>query len=252
MKKDIIQDITFGHRIAEEEVNELSSYFVETDHWIRIYKGEVDIIYGQKGAGKSAIYSLLLNRSNEFSDKGIGLIAAENPRGTPAFKDIVNNPPTSEQEFIGLWKLYFLSLIGFHIRNTNNAAAKDIVSTLEKAGLLPRELNLRGILQTVFSYARSLMKAESVEGGLQIDPISGLPLGVNGKITLREPTTSLRDLGFISTDSLLTKCNEALTQENQSIWILIDRLDVAFAESSDLELNALRALFNMNSESTPH
>ncbi len=39
--------------------DQLASYFVETDHWGRLYSDEVDIIYGPKGAGKSALYSLL-------------------------------------------------------------------------------------------------------------------------------------------------------------------------------------------------
>ena len=35
--------------------------FVETDQWSRIVKGEIDIVRGDKGAGKSAIYSLLIS-----------------------------------------------------------------------------------------------------------------------------------------------------------------------------------------------
>ena len=56
--KQILQNVTFGKRIAEEESNELSSYFVETEQWRLVFAGSVDIIYGPKGSGKSAIYSL--------------------------------------------------------------------------------------------------------------------------------------------------------------------------------------------------
>src|SRR5439155_10065835 len=37
--------------------------------------------------------------------------------------------------------------------------------------------------------------------------------------------------------------NTALGKANYKLWILLDRLDVAFADSPDLETNALRALF---------
>jgi hypothetical protein len=57
-RREVLLATRFGERIAEEEGSELNAYFVETDSWRRIYGGEVDVVYGVKGAGKSAIYSL--------------------------------------------------------------------------------------------------------------------------------------------------------------------------------------------------
>ena len=88
-KKEALERTSFGKRIAEEEVDDLASYFVETDQWRRIFAGEVDIVFGDKGAGKSAIYSLLVSRAEDLFDRGIVLVPAEKPRGTPAFKDLV-------------------------------------------------------------------------------------------------------------------------------------------------------------------
>ncbi|MGH9894719.1 MAG: P-loop ATPase, Sll1717 family, partial [bacterium] len=51
--------------------------------------------------------------------------------------------------------------------------------------------------------------------------------------------------GVISVGELLQAANEALAAAARSAWVLLDRLDVAFAESSDLEHNALRALFRV-------
>lgn len=59
-KREVLQTTTFGQRVAEAEEAELSSYFVETDEWRKIFAGDVDIVYGAKGAGKSALYSLLI------------------------------------------------------------------------------------------------------------------------------------------------------------------------------------------------
>jgi ABC-type lipoprotein export system ATPase subunit len=33
-------------------------YFVETDQWKRLLRGEVDIVYGPKGSGKSALLAV--------------------------------------------------------------------------------------------------------------------------------------------------------------------------------------------------
>ncbi len=45
-KHAILRSITFGHRVAEEETDVLSTYFVETDHWQRLYRGDIDVVYG--------------------------------------------------------------------------------------------------------------------------------------------------------------------------------------------------------------
>ena len=54
-KIDLLKAIKFGHRIAEDEAEELSKYFVSTEDWRRLFENEIDIIYGTKGAGKSAL-----------------------------------------------------------------------------------------------------------------------------------------------------------------------------------------------------
>jgi hypothetical protein len=110
-KHQVLLSITFGHRIAEEETDVLATYFVETDHWNRLLRGDIDVVYGPKGSGKSALYSLLLKKSGELFDRNILLIAGENPRGAPAFRDLATDPPTSEREFVGLWKLYIAALL---------------------------------------------------------------------------------------------------------------------------------------------
>src|SRR5215470_891609 len=110
-KRVILRSVAFGHRVAEDETDALSTYFVETDHWQRLYRGDIDIVYGPKGSGKSALYSLLLSKNTELFDRNILLVAGENPRGATAFRDLATDPPASEREFVGLWKLYIASLV---------------------------------------------------------------------------------------------------------------------------------------------
>jgi hypothetical protein len=97
-KREVVENASFGERVAEDEIDELASYFVETYQWQQIRNGEVDIVYGSKGAGKSAIYSLLSSRrEEEFFPRGIIIVCAENPRGALAFKDVVDDPPATEE-----------------------------------------------------------------------------------------------------------------------------------------------------------
>ena len=136
-KIDVLRELRFGQRVAEEEGESLVEYFVETDHWRRLYTDEIDVVYGPKGAGKSALYSLLIARADELFDRQVILAPAENPRGAPAFQDLVTNPPASEREFVGLWKLYFacLASAAFDDLGISGAAASQLRAHLEREDL---------------------------------------------------------------------------------------------------------------------
>lgn len=246
-KHNILRSITFGHRVAEEETDVLSAYFVETDHWNRLFRGDIDVVYGAKGAGKSALYSLLLSRNGELFDRNILLIAAENPRGAPAFRNLLLDPPASEREFVSLWKLYFASLlhsllVEYEIKSD---ATTQLQQALEREGLIKGNLSLAGILSSVVAYVRAALRPQAVEGGIELDPISQLPTGFKGKIIFSEPAKGVSDPEFRSVDRLLELANTALASTKFKTWILLDRLDVAFSENEDLEANALRALFRV-------
>jgi hypothetical protein len=241
---DLLRQMSFGLQVAEDEVNELASYFVETNQWARIAKGEIDIIRGEKGAGKSAIYSLLMTRAGDFFDRGILLVAAENPRGATVFKDLVADPPTTENEFIALWKLYTLTIVAQQLReyDVKGPNADRVYRTLEDAKLLEKEFSLSSVLRTAHEYARRIVRLEALEGGMTIDPATQMPSGVTGRIVLREPPADLKRTGLISIDNLFAILNDALAERGLKVWVLLDRLDTAFVESHELEANALRAL----------
>lgn len=214
-KQELLQAINFGKRTAEDEVDELGAYFVETDQWKKIYAGEIDIVYGAKGAGKSAIYSLLQKREQEFAARRILVIAAENPRGTPVFRNLVNKPDIEEQEIYNLWKLYFLSLIaGRMVKAKEEKQIKKVVITLEQAGLLPKEETpLSKIFSSALEYVRRLFRWDAIE--LSVDPATGTP---SGKIVFREPDTTQQAQGLISTDNLLEITNTALKNSKLNVW----------------------------------
>jgi hypothetical protein len=242
---DILRDSNFGERVAEDEINELASYFVQTEQWRKVFNGEVDIVYGPKGSGKSALYLLLMQRQYDLYDKGIILMAAEEPRGQPAFRNVEADPPTSEPEFVGLWKLYFLTLIDSCIQDykISNVAADELHDVLLKAGLATPGKGLAQIIRNVIKYVRSYFRPpSSVEGSVEIDPLTGMPKGFSGKIAFVEPTGPQASRS-ISVDNLFKVANDCLAQSRSIVWLVLDRLDVAFADNPNMEKNALRALF---------
>lgn len=244
-RTDVLANAGFGSRIAEDEVDHLHSYFVETDQWKKLLSGDVDVIFGAKGAGKSALYSLLVSKKDELRlGRRTLFLAAENPRGTPAFRDLTTEPALSEEQFRGLWKLYFLSIAADYLRhhlatsNAKNAAAAAVIHALTENGLLTPGITLLTRLRTALSYLRQLIP--NVEGTVT-EPHTGLVF--KGKITMGEPSAEQRSAGYQSLDDLLNLLNLGFQQVNITVWLALDRLDVAFAESDELEGNALRALF---------
>jgi len=251
---EILRSTSFGQRVAEDESDLLASYFVETEHWRRVYSGEVDVIYGPKGSGKSALYSLLVARTLELFERNIIVTTAENPRGATAFRDLEIDPPASEREFIGLWKLYFASLlqIVFSDYSVGGADAKRLQAVLANEGLIQPRISLQTLLRSVWDYVRKL-RVQSVEAGVLVNPATQVPTGLTGKITLFEPSAEQTKAGFISVDYLLNLANEALkSSSNTIVWILLDRLDVAFTDNPTLEINALRALFRVYLDMAVH
>ncbi|WP_371481991.1 P-loop ATPase, Sll1717 family [Kitasatospora sp. NBC_00315] len=242
IKTAVLKDLDFGARVAEEEAQILASYFVETEQWNQVWNDEVDIVYGAKGAGKSAIYATLVAREPQLLDRDIIISPAENPQGSPAFSSLPRDEQITEDQFIFLWKLYFLSVIvdKFQDQGVNNADVRELVKTLSDTGVLPgRRLSLRRKLANALAYVR--LNVSEVEPSIDGAGMVGAGL----RIQFREPTPGQRSQGAVAVDDLLEKADNALRLADLNLWLLIDRLDVAFAGDPELEQRALRALFKV-------
>ncbi len=251
---EVLQSSSFGKRTAEEEQEQLRVYFVETEQWRQIFAGEVDVVYGPKGSGKSALYSLVTQSRDQLFDRNIIVMAGENPQGAPAFKDLQENPPRDEFEFVSLWKLYIITLCGRAIKDYGLTGTKCqlLISALEEAELLPSSFSLTKVLRYALDYVTSFTRPKALETSVTLDAITGMPTGVAGRIVLREPSVAAAKHGIVSVDELFRTASEALAEANYSIWIVLDRLDVAFAEDENLEITALRALFKAYLDTKVH
>lgn len=243
-KLELLKLSRFGERVAEEEQDTLASYFVETDTWKQLLNGELDVIYGSKGSGKSALYSNLLRNSDAFTSKNTILIAAEELRGDPVFRQVLARDDIQEEEFRGLWLIYIISLIGKEVNRfkEGNEIVTAFVRKLENEGLLEGN-GLRRILSNARDYVKDFFgKIREVGGGIEVDPATGTPK-LTGNIIFHEPDRSLRKLGLISVFDLLDMAQEALSSLDLKVWIMFDRLDVAFSDNPENESIALRTLF---------
>lgn len=246
-KKELIERTSFGESIAELEAEKLNDYFFQSDFWKSLRGGTNDIVYGAKGAGKSALYTSLTNDIDSLFDDGILISLAENPTGNTAFSNLKNDPPTSEIEFTRLWKLYFLVITSrvlddYSIEDEN---AKKIRKILIDCNLIPARNKLSSFLTVCYDFMKSFRNTKEVSTTAEFDPVSGLYSGQKFSLSFGEPSKTDFDRGLIPIEHAYDLLTLSLDKNNIKLWIIIDRLDVAFIESEELEANALRALFKV-------
>jgi len=110
--KTLLRQLDFGNSVAEFDES-LEDYFVETDIFHDLVHDKVDIVSGDKGTGKTAIYRYLQRRYTHISAlDDVELIPAFNPSGNPIFQRLTELEVLKEQQYIAIWKAYFLTLTG--------------------------------------------------------------------------------------------------------------------------------------------
>ena len=242
-KLGILRELSFGQRVAEDEVDNLERYFVETDQWNQLFRGAADIVYGYKGSGKSALYTLLRRKEGELLDRGVLIALGEEPRGETAFESISVDPPSTERQFIDFWKLYILVLVARQLEEygASSDAAKQLFRLLEQAGFLGSEpAGLSSVLRKARDYVRRAMEAVSVEPSLKAGDVT-----VSTRISLSSEAGERVDRSRVPLAHLFDLANAALMHLDVAVWVLMDRLDVAFQDNPYLEAAALKALFHV-------
>jgi hypothetical protein len=244
--EEVLRTVSFGERVAEAELDSLRRYFVKTDQWSQIIAGEKDLVFGIKGAGKSAIYSLLVQSSEALSELRTVVIAAEKPQGLPVFAAADFDPPDSEEEWRALWRAYFLCLVDDVLQREQITvpAAVSIHKALVEQGLTSSDGGIEGLLRAARNYSKAIARIESIEAGIAPDPITGLVVAT-GRIGLREPSNMSAAERALAVTQLLCQANAALDEADLNVWIALDRLDVAFQPQSPVEKDALRALLRV-------
>jgi hypothetical protein len=113
--KSLLRILDMGKSVAEFD-EALEDYFVETDAFRQLIQDKIDIVAGDKGTGKTAIYRILQNRYTTIDSlNSIEVIPAFNPKGASIFERLTAHPKQAEGTYNKLWKAYFLSLAGNYI-----------------------------------------------------------------------------------------------------------------------------------------
>lgn len=242
-KQEVLESLEIGNGVAELERDLLGEFFLESVAWKKLKKGSVDLILGPKGSGKSALFFHLLDHSDEFDGNGIFLVSSENAVGDSVFATIEPDSVSFEEDFIRIWKLYFLALILDTSKKNGitSALTKPIEQLLADEGIYEQGWSLQQFFAGATHYVKSRMYFDSADGEVELTS-DGIPKKIKAKLTFGSPTVPQQRAGVVSIDSVLQLCNNTLVNADRKIWILIDRLDAIFPNNKEVEKRALRAL----------
>ncbi len=229
---DLLRNLDLGNSVAEFD-QRLSHYFVKTQLFLDVASDKYDIVKGEKGAGKSAIYRVLREPAQPTLDaQNMHIVPAFNESGAPIFRRLVELDRKDERAFIGMWKVYILVIAANFLCDQYKGDARgtlaELISVLEMNGLRAPE----GTVSALWQRMRDFLKKAEFQYKNK---------GISAKIEFGATPTGIQDVEE-KIETLLSQIDAFLDGKGKKMWVLFDRLDESFAAHPDVEVPALRGL----------
>lgn len=242
--KTLLRQLDFGSSVAEFD-RELDRYFVETEAFRALVEDRADIIAGEKGTGKTALYRVFTQRHRAVMEsKNVDVVAGFNPTGNPVFQRLGHAQTLSEGQYITVWKTYLLSLVGNWLLEIYSGYETDkmiqLDALLTRIGLRSPDDTAETVFSKVVNVFSRVLKPKSAEVSLSLSE-SGIPV-VAPKLEFGDEPASSGPGDHVPHEVALKLLNEALGEADTAVWVVLDRLDEAFQGFTDIETPALRAL----------
>lgn len=240
---EVVRKIYIGNSVAEYD-DALDKYFVETETFRSVIEDRVDVVAGDKGTGKTALFRILNSRHRQLHELAdVEIITAFNPTGNPVFQKLTHNPPLTEGQYKGVWKTYVLSLLGNWVLSI---AGKDVSSSFARlyeillsSDLLMLNDSPATVFNKIANWVKKYMHPDSVEAEISFSE-TGIPI-FRKKLQYNDASNVKHK--EVSHEDALAICNECISELGVKVWVALDRLDEAFQGYPDVEIPALRALF---------
>lgn len=244
--KKVLQALDLGSSVAEHD-ELLQQHFVETSTFRQVLQGKVDIVAGDKGTGKTAIFRILKERYTSYSElNSVEVIPAFNPAGSPIFQRLLETETLDESQYISVWKTYFLSLAGnwvlnFFAEDGLTDDMKILDRLLKDADLRSSDDEAETIWGKLINRLKRLMPSVRALEGKATSSSEGMPI-LTGRLEFGAPENE-PDPSTVRPDDALRLLQNILANEGFTFWLVVDRLDEAFQGQPAVERPALRALF---------
>jgi hypothetical protein len=248
--KNVLQALDLGSAVAEHD-HLLKQHFVATSVFRKVVEDRVDVVAGDKGTGKTAIFLILSDSYTSYPElSDLEVVAAFNPAGTPIFQRLLETDTLDEDQYIAVWKVYFLSLAGNWMLNFFDGELsgdeKQLDELLRRAELRSVDETPETIFGNVINRIKKLFsRIKGVEASASATT-DGIPI-LTGKLLFdssedEDQATDGAGADTVRPDDALALLQRILSNNGFKIWLVVDRLDEAFQGKPAVERPALRAL----------
>lgn len=242
----ILDHLYLGNPVAEFD-QDLSKYFIRNAAYRSLVNGRADIVAGDKGTGKSAIFKYLADQYPTIDKlKDVEIVAGFNLTGNPIFNNLKQTGDLDEQAYIIIWKTYIFSLLGNWILDFMDGQRSKSLKELDwlltnKLGLRSKNDNPSGIFSGLVTWAKKHLVPTAIGVESTIDPLGSPILTPKVELGSKQEDHDI-SVSYIPDDTALRLLHDVLDEFDLTIWVLLDRLDEAFIALPDIEKPALRAL----------
>lgn len=235
-----LQSLHMGDPTAENEMTTLSSYYLPIDQYNRAIQGDVNLVVGRKGSGKTALFIQLRDRLRSDKRK---IVVDLKPEGYQLLKlkeDILAYLSEGSRQHLitAFWEYLLLLEVAYKLlekdRNTykHNHLINQLYLDLEDTYRI-QEFSAEGDFSE-----RLLSLSQRIAGEYQAK---------HGTTELQRLTTEqVTQLLYLhDIRSLRTRLSQYL-QQKQAVWILFDNLDKGWSTNGvdDIDVLVLRCLIN--------
>ncbi len=238
--RKLLRELNIGSSVAEFDTS-LDRYFIETEAFRALALDKADIIAGEKGTGKTALFRVFKQRYASIPElRGVEVIAGFNPAGNPVFQRIATVDLLSEAGYVAMWKAYFLSLAGNWLlelfEDDMTRGMRTLDALLLRVGLRSKD----DAAETIFSKLINALKPKSASVALSMTD-AGLPV-VAPTVEFGKTEPAIDPSDVVPHEEALQILNRALEEGGVDAWVVLDRLDEAFQGFPNVEIPCLRAL----------
>lgn len=240
-RKEVLRKLDLGNSVAEFDKS-LEKYFVETETFRALVEGKGDIVAGDKGTGKTAMFRILHKRYRSIPELAeVEVLTGFNPEGAPVFERLASAGVMEEGQYQTVWKAYILSLVGNWILGIYEGATTPKMDELDRllnaAGLRTSDDRPTTVFGKLVNLYRRITDPEAVDVTVTITP-EGFPV-LGGRIEIGDGSGPTNEVPHGHALRLL---DDILEEADLSAWVVLDRLDEAFQAYPEVEVPALRAL----------
>lgn len=241
----LLKTLDIGNSVAEFDTD-LQAYFLETQIYSDFINEKYDIISGDKGTGKTAIYRIIRDKYRDIPQlSDVEIVSGFNDSGNPVFQRLSQSQVLTEGQYITVWKSYILSLLGNYLLDVCEGGYSHKMNELDKllsaVGLRTHDATATTVFSQLTNLLRRFTKPKSAEVAFSVTD-TGMPV-VTPRVEFSD-LCSQEDTAqtIINNDDAMSILNQAISELGVKMWLVLDRLDEAFVGYTNIEIPALRAL----------